>query len=105
MPKGRYKHEEQTTIVTVDEAYEQLKAAILMQAISDYWLCTKALLKKISPNLKQNKEYMLYDCKKFFESPPYDFGDVDTRRVKLMLDTAAKEGYDLLITNRWRYES
>jgi len=104
VPKGCYEHKEQTTKVTIDEAYEQLKAAILMQAISDYWFSCKALHKPRQRRLRQTKEYLIYDCKKFFEDPPYDFGDVDTRRVKLMLDTAAREGFDLIITNKWRYE-
>ena len=104
MPKGCYEHKEQTTTVTIDEAYEQLKAAILMQAIADYWRWSKAMNRPRQRKLRHNKEYLVYDCLKFFEDPPYDFGDVDTRRVKLMLDTAAEEGFDLIITNKWRYE-
>lgn len=104
MPKGQYPHQEQTTIVTVDEAYEHLKAAILMQAISDYWWSSKALLKVVKPKVRRLKESLIYDCENFFSNPPYDFGDVDARRVKLMLDTAKDEGFDLIISNKWRYE-
>lgn len=104
MPRGCYVHEEQTTIVTVDEAYEQLKAAVLAQAISDYYLSVKNLPKTKKHKTRQMRQNLIFDAERFFTNPPYDFGDVDTKKVKLMLDTAIKEGFDLIISNRWRYE-
>lgn len=105
MPSGVYPHERKVTKITIDEAYEQLRAAILLQAISDYWLTSKALAKFPKEKAKANKERLLHEVNKFFLDPPYDYGDVDTRRVKLMLDVAAEEGFDLRInSNTWRYE-
>ena len=102
--KGHYEHKNKSTTFTIDEAYEELRAAVLLQAMSDYFYSLKALKKDMRPRVRYERESLVSDCERFFSDPPYDYGDVDTRKVKLWLDVALAIGQPLRMFYN-RYES
>lgn len=75
-----------------NERYRLLRAAILSQAITDYRISSRNIRKGF-----KSRTWMMYweklhkDCIDFFNSPIYDFEDVDTRKLLKMLDEAIDE--------------
>lgn len=72
--------------------YDNLLAGILRQTIQDYVLAKRCLLKGKKATDRYNVMNRLKSCERFFENPPYDYGDIDFVLVKRLCDEKAVEG-------------
>lgn len=79
-------------VLSEREAYEELLTAILHRAVVDY-ICSSTGVTR-AKRLKRRREHerVLCSCRRFFEDPPYDYGDVDLRWVRGWCDDALASG-------------
>ena len=81
-----------TEIVKDIEGCGYLLAAILRQTIQDYVGVKRLMLQHRTVSHRFGWESRLKSCEKFFNDPPYDYGDVDFVLVKRLCDERAVEG-------------
>lgn len=72
--------------------YDNLLAGILRQVIQDYISCKRLKIQKRKVAQRFNIDNRIRSCERFFQDPPYDYGDIDFRLVQRLCDEKALAG-------------
>ena len=80
-------------ILDEEELYRGLLAGILRQAIVDYVVSKRTLIRRQGGKITNLRHSgYIKSVEEFFSDPPYDYGDIDFAYLKRLCDEKAEEG-------------